>query len=157
MISHTGAYSRLVRPKPYLESGRNMFHRPAALAFSFSVSIVCVCCHGLPAARNVAISSLKVCSAAMTFVCTKSITRRCSSTTFGEGEKSMPASWLAVRCAEKSLIVRVMLASVKGRNNHIGDTMDLPRLRVGRAITPEQFELLSDDQLVRLLPRAVRE
>jgi hypothetical protein len=36
-------------------------------------------------------------------------------------------------------------------------TMDPPRLRVGRAITPEQFELLSDEQLVRLLPRSVRE
>jgi hypothetical protein len=34
---------------------------------------------------------------------------------------------------------------------------DTPRLRVGRAITPEQFELLSDEQLVRLLPRSVRE
>lgn len=31
------------------------------------------------------------------------------------------------------------------------------KLRVGRAITPEQFEWLSDEQLVRLLPRAVRE
>jgi hypothetical protein len=36
-------------------------------------------------------------------------------------------------------------------------TMDTPRLRIGRAITPEQFELLSDEQLARLLPRAVRE
>jgi hypothetical protein len=35
--------------------------------------------------------------------------------------------------------------------------MDTPTLRVGRAITPEQFEWLSDEQLVRLLPRAVRE
>jgi hypothetical protein len=31
------------------------------------------------------------------------------------------------------------------------------KLRVGRAITPEQFELLSDEQLARLLPRSVRE
>jgi hypothetical protein len=31
------------------------------------------------------------------------------------------------------------------------------KLKVGRPITPEQFELLSDDQLLRLLPRAVRE
>ena len=31
------------------------------------------------------------------------------------------------------------------------------KLRVGRAITPEQFEWLSDEQLVRLLPRSVRE
>ena len=35
--------------------------------------------------------------------------------------------------------------------------MDIPPPRVGRAITPEQFELLSDEQLVRLLPRTVRE
>lgn len=34
---------------------------------------------------------------------------------------------------------------------------DLPRLRVGRAITPEQFELLDDDQLARLVPKAFRE
>jgi len=62
-----------------------------------------------------------------------------------------------------------MLASRRPANNHIGDTgpargtidfvtmaTDL-KLRVGRAITPEQFELLSDEQLARLLPRAVRE
>ena len=59
-----------------------------------------------------------------------------------------------------------MLASAIRGHNHIGDTLqnhrphqmtsDL-RLRVGRAITPEQFELLSDEQLARLLPRAVRE
>jgi hypothetical protein len=29
--------------------------------------------------------------------------------------------------------------------------------RVGRAITPEQFEELSDEQLLRLVPRAYRE
>lgn len=34
---------------------------------------------------------------------------------------------------------------------------DRPRLRVGRPITPEQFELLSDEQLARLVPRAYRE
>jgi len=57
-----------------------------------------------------------------------------------------------------------MLASPSARNNHIGDsTADdppmtkNPKLRVGRAITPEQFELLDDEQLARLLPRAVRE
>ena len=31
------------------------------------------------------------------------------------------------------------------------------RLRVGRPITPEQFEELSDEQLARLVPRAYRE
>jgi hypothetical protein len=35
--------------------------------------------------------------------------------------------------------------------------MDPPRLKVGRPITPEQFEALSDEQLVRLVPRAWRE
>jgi hypothetical protein len=31
------------------------------------------------------------------------------------------------------------------------------RLRAGQAITPEEFEELTDEQLARLLPRAVRE
>jgi hypothetical protein len=31
------------------------------------------------------------------------------------------------------------------------------KLRVGRPITPEQFEWLEEEQLVRLLPKAVRE
>ena len=34
MISHSGAYSRLVRPAPLLDSGRNRFQRPAARAFA---------------------------------------------------------------------------------------------------------------------------
>jgi hypothetical protein len=64
-----------------------------------------------------------------------------------------------------------MLASADGANNHIGDSarrrhgaaaqslrpMEAPRIRIGRAITPEQFELLTDEQLARLLPRRVRE
>ena len=76
-------------------------------------------------------------------------------------------------------LLRGMLASGDWPNNHIGDTggegrgarrvphnrraprhepMTLDfKLRVGRAITPEQFELLSDEQLARQLPRAVRE
>jgi hypothetical protein len=36
-------------------------------------------------------------------------------------------------------------------------SMNLPKLRVGQAITPEQFEELSDEQLARLVPRAWRE
>ena len=35
--------------------------------------------------------------------------------------------------------------------------MDTPKLRVGQAITPEQFDELSDAQLARLVPRAHRE
>jgi len=31
------------------------------------------------------------------------------------------------------------------------------KLRVGQAITPEQFDELSDEQLLRLLPKACRE
>ena len=36
-------------------------------------------------------------------------------------------------------------------------TMEPIRLRVGRPITPEQFEQLSDEQLARLIPKAYRE
>ena len=35
--------------------------------------------------------------------------------------------------------------------------MESFKLRVGRPITPEQFETLSDEQLVRLVPKAYRE
>jgi hypothetical protein len=35
--------------------------------------------------------------------------------------------------------------------------MDRSRLRVGRAITPEEFELLDDEQLLRLIPKAYRD
>jgi hypothetical protein len=35
--------------------------------------------------------------------------------------------------------------------------MQTPRLRVGQAITPDQFDEFSDEQLARLVPRAYRE
>jgi hypothetical protein len=35
--------------------------------------------------------------------------------------------------------------------------MEKRRLRVGQAITPEELEELTDEQLVRLVPRAYRE
>ena len=35
--------------------------------------------------------------------------------------------------------------------------MESRNLRVGRAITPEQFDELSDEQLERLVPKAYRE
>ena len=35
--------------------------------------------------------------------------------------------------------------------------MDRPRLRVGQAITPDQLEELSDEQLARLVPKAYRD
>jgi len=37
------------------------------------------------------------------------------------------------------------------------DLVEPRKPRVGQPITPEQFDQLSDEQLVRLLPRAVRE
>jgi hypothetical protein len=36
-------------------------------------------------------------------------------------------------------------------------TMHIPKLRVGQPITPEQFEELSDEHLLRLIPKAYRE
>jgi hypothetical protein len=59
MISHSGAYSRLVRPAPYFDSGRNRFHRPAARAFSFMSSMILVGTQGLPLARLASISAWK--------------------------------------------------------------------------------------------------
>ena len=38
IISHSGAYSRLVRPAPYSLSGKNRFQSPAARAFALSSS-----------------------------------------------------------------------------------------------------------------------
>jgi len=35
--------------------------------------------------------------------------------------------------------------------------MEPVKLRVGRPLTPDEFEALGDEQLVRLLPRSVRE
>jgi len=35
--------------------------------------------------------------------------------------------------------------------------MERPRLRVGRAITPDEFDLLTDAELSRLVPRQYRE
>jgi hypothetical protein len=35
--------------------------------------------------------------------------------------------------------------------------MERRKLRVGSAITPDEFEALSDSQLVRLIPRAYRD
>jgi hypothetical protein len=35
--------------------------------------------------------------------------------------------------------------------------MESARLKVGQAISPDQFNELSDEQLVRLIPRAYRE
>jgi hypothetical protein len=35
--------------------------------------------------------------------------------------------------------------------------MESPRHRVGRAITPEQFDALGDEELARLVPRAYRD
>lgn len=35
--------------------------------------------------------------------------------------------------------------------------MEARRLKTGSAITPEQFDELTDDQLARLVPRAYRE
>src|SRR5712692_9452284 len=39
MISHNGAYSRLVRPAPYALSGRKRIHSPSARAQAFSSSM----------------------------------------------------------------------------------------------------------------------
>ena len=58
MISHSGAYSRLLRPSGARgDLGRNRFHRPAARALGFSSSMILVGTQALPLARLVATSS----------------------------------------------------------------------------------------------------
>ena len=49
------------------------------------------------------------------------------------------------------------LAATKERTQNVRKSMETSRLRVGAAITPEQFEELSDAQLERLIPKAYRE
>ena len=58
MISHSGAYSRLVSPAPYSLSGRNRFHSPAARALGFSSSMIG---GGLPAVGGLGQLPLKDC------------------------------------------------------------------------------------------------
>ena len=48
MISHNGAYSRLLRPAPRGECGRKRFHRPSSLAFFLRSSISAVGCQRSP-------------------------------------------------------------------------------------------------------------
>jgi hypothetical protein len=51
MISHSGAYSRLLRPSGARgECGKNRFHRPAALALGLSSSMMVVGIQALPLA-----------------------------------------------------------------------------------------------------------
>src|SRR3984885_8100025 len=45
MISHSGAYSRLVNPAPCSLAGRNRFHSPAARALGFKSSMTGTGCH----------------------------------------------------------------------------------------------------------------
>ncbi|EWS65337.1 hypothetical protein Y695_01413 [Hydrogenophaga sp. T4] len=60
MISHKGAYSRLVRPSGARGLlGRNRFHRPAARALGLSSSMIVVGIQALPLARLAAISAKK--------------------------------------------------------------------------------------------------
>ena len=44
-----------------------------------------------------------------------------------------------------------------GRGRRDDGVVESRRRKVGQAITPEEFELLSDAQLARLVPRAWRE
>ena len=57
MISHSGAYSRLLRPSgARLLCGKNKFHKPALRASGLSSSMMSVGIQGLPLARLAAIS-----------------------------------------------------------------------------------------------------
>ena len=60
MISHIGAYSKLLKPSgARFEWGKNRFHKPALRAKGLSSSTILVGIHALPAARLAAISAKK--------------------------------------------------------------------------------------------------
>ncbi len=60
------------------------------------------------------------------------------------------------RVAGEDLLADNAAAGVRGEA--MNDRMESPRrLRVGQAITPDEFEQLSDERLARLVPRAYRE
>src|SRR6202007_1238858 len=85
ITSHSGAYSRLVRPAPSSDSGRNRFHRPSARASSFSSSMRATGCQRSPSAT----SRAKRASFGKTWACMKASTRRIRSWVLGEGSKLM--------------------------------------------------------------------
>src|SRR5258706_4267446 len=89
MISHSGAYSRLVRPAPSSDSGRKRFQSACARAFSFSDSTARVGFHGSPAARLAATSAWNPASAGNTCSFMNAETFACSSFVLGEYAKSM--------------------------------------------------------------------
>src|SRR6056300_749943 len=78
MISHSGAYSRLVKPSGARgELGKNKFQTPAARALGLSSSINVVGIHALPAARLVSISCKNRASLGYTCSAMNALRRRC--------------------------------------------------------------------------------
>ena len=88
MISHSGAYSRLVRPAPRFDSGRNRFHSSCGARLCLELldhgdGLPAVACgHLFLVALLVGIDVLSM----------KAPTRFCSAFTLGEYSKSMAAT-----------------------------------------------------------------
>src|SRR6188474_441309 len=94
MISQSGAYSRLVSPAPYSDSGSQRFQSPSARACPFSSSITSVGIHWLPLRRLSCTSAAKRASAGYTCASMKAPTRVCSRMTFSLCVNSMALSGL---------------------------------------------------------------
>src|SRR5882724_3860876 len=88
MISHSGAYSRLVRDPPW-SLGCHRFHSPAARALGFSSSTMRVGIQAFPLVRFSSISSKKRDSRGLTCSCMKAETLFCRSLTLSENSKFM--------------------------------------------------------------------
>ena len=82
MISHKGAYSKLVKPwGARLLWGKNKFHKPALLALGLSSSTIFVGIHALPLARFSAISAKNLFSLGYMCASMKASKRACISLT----------------------------------------------------------------------------
>src|SRR5690242_20727906 len=83
MISHNGAYSRFVRPRPYSLSGKNRFHKPVARAFAFNSSMI----GGIVQRPRWLSCSVYVFSFGTTFSWRNAVSLACRSLTLGEYSK----------------------------------------------------------------------
>src|SRR5882672_617763 len=108
MISHSGAYSRLLSDPPW-SLGCQRFQRPAARAFGLSSSTMRVGIQALPLARLSAISSKNRASRGLTCSCMKADSFFWRALTLSENSKFMAVSsrflsWGAVQLGRRSML-----------------------------------------------------
>src|SRR5579859_2093921 len=149
MSSHSGAYSRLVRPAPSSDSGRNRFHRPSACASSFSSSMRATGCQRSPSAT----SRAKRASFGKTWACMNPSTRVIRSLVLGEGSKLMVCVLPSAIGQERGIAALFQVAVIVKRTEaeaarlveQLGDaTIDQRPVELGDARRRQVHQLLAD-------------